>query len=81
LRQHLSGISTTNHHHALDALAAAHAALLGAHADAKTAAIRLRDARQVRAVELAEKIADAMAHCERLSFIVVGDLRGAEATQ
>ena len=48
--------------------------LAAARVDATVAAARLYGARAARADELAEKLADAIAFCERLAFIVEGDL-------
>lgn len=64
---------------ALDALERCRMNLRAAHIDAVTAAARLIGARHLRADELAEKLADALAHVERLSFIVLGDLRADRA--
>jgi hypothetical protein len=49
--------------------------LAAARADADVAAARLDGVRAARADELGEKLADAIAFCERLAFIVEGDLQ------
>lgn len=59
---------------ALFALRGSQAALWSAHADAKTAAGQLNGARATRAGELVEKIASALLHCERLIFVISGDM-------
>lgn len=60
---------------ALKALRDCRSSLVAARLDALIAATNLAGARAERATELAEKIADALAHCERLAFIVEGDIR------
>jgi len=57
------------------ALLECRSALTTARASALQAETDLVGARARRANELAEKIADAIAHCERLAFFVLGDLR------
>lgn len=64
---------------ALDRLQTCRADLVAAHGDALDAVALLAGARATRAVELADKIADAIAHCERLAFIVEGDVRNDQA--
>jgi hypothetical protein len=61
--------------HALDALRDVHTALQVAHVDTQTAAMLLSGARQARANELVEHLADNIAFCERLRFCVIGDAR------
>ncbi len=63
---------------ALAALRGCQAQLRAAYLDADTAAPHLTGARAARAGELADKLADAIAHTERLIFIVTGDLRADE---
>jgi hypothetical protein len=46
-----------------------------AHVDTQTAAMLLSGARQARANELVEHLADNIAFCERLRFCVIGDAR------
>lgn len=65
---------------ALNALRSCRSLLLEIRRDALTAATALSGARANRACELADKLADAQAHCERLAFIVEGDLRADAAT-
>lgn len=60
---------------ALDALRSCSMDLREVRLDAQTAAATLIGARSERAKELADKIADAIAWCDRLAFIVEGDLR------
>jgi hypothetical protein len=52
--------------------------LAAAYKDATDAGTRLTGARHARAVQLAEKIADAIAHAQRLAFFVEGDLYAAD---
>lgn len=59
---------------ALNALRCCRSGLLEIRLDALAAATSLSGARANRARELAEKVADVLAHCERLTFIVEGDL-------
>jgi hypothetical protein len=59
---------------AMAALRGCQAQLRTAHLDAHGAASHLTGARATRAGELADKAADALADCERLIFIVTGDL-------
>lgn len=66
---------------ALNALRSCRSLLLEIRRDALTAATALSGARANRACELADKLADAQAHCERLAFIVEGDLRTDTARQ
>jgi hypothetical protein len=47
--------------------------------DALTAATALSGARANRTHELADKLADVLAHCERLTFILEGDLCDSES--
>jgi hypothetical protein len=47
--------------------------------DAMTAARSLDGARHTRAIELADKLTDALEHCGRLAVVVEGDLRCSEA--
>ena len=54
--------------------------LRAALADARYAAPNLYGARATGTIELAEKLADAIGWCERLCFVIEGDLR-AEQTQ
>jgi Arc/MetJ family transcription regulator len=68
----------TNYQMALAGLRGCQAQLRAAHADAHSALRHLTGARGARAAELADKAADALAHCERLIFIVTGDLRADE---
>jgi hypothetical protein len=63
-----------DHRIALSALRGCQAQLRAAYLDAHTAAPHLAGVRAARAGELADKAADALAHCERLIFIVTGDL-------
>ena len=56
-------------------LAKARTHLLSAHGEAKAAAGKLAGARQTRAHELIELLADALAFAERLAFVVEGDYR------
>jgi hypothetical protein len=60
---------------ALEALQRCRAQLRSAHAEALAAIPNLAGARRTRAVELVEKVGDAAAHCERMVFVVFGDLR------
>ena len=60
---------------ALAALRSCRSSLLSARGYAAMAAVRLYGARAARASELGELLADALAFCERLAFIVEGDLR------
>jgi hypothetical protein len=64
---------------ALAALRGCQAQLRAAYLDAHFAADHLTGARAARAGELADKAADALAHCERLIFVVTGDLRSDQA--
>jgi hypothetical protein len=59
----------------LTALRFCHSSLVTARMDAATAAGVLYGARGRRAEELDERLADALAFCERLMFITEGDLR------
>ena len=52
--------------------------LTAAYQDATDAETQLTGARHARAVQLAEKIADAIAHAQRLAFFVEGDLHAAD---
>jgi hypothetical protein len=63
---------------ALIALERARTNLRAAHVDAQDVPAYLAGARAARADELAEKLADALAHTERLIFIVTGDCRADE---
>ena len=63
---------------ALSALRECRSALMLARLRAKEAETVLPGARARRADELAEKIADAIAHCERLAFFVEGDQRAGQ---
>ncbi|BBZ12066.1 hypothetical protein [Mycobacterium branderi] len=67
-------ITTTNQQIALGALRCCRSRLLEIRRDALTAATALSGVRANRAYELADKLADVLAHCERLSFIVEGDV-------
>ena len=69
---------TTKPHDARDILDDVRTALRAALEAAQIAATRLAGARQSRAEELLEKIKDAIHHCERLKFIVTGDIRSEE---
>ena len=60
---------------ALAALRSCRSSLLTARVDAVTAVARLYGARAAKAGELSEKLAHAVAFCDRLSFIVERDLR------
>ncbi|MBV9353510.1 MAG: hypothetical protein JOZ23_18570 [Mycobacterium sp.] len=60
---------------ALAALRSCRSSLLTARRDAAMAAARLYGARAARASDLGEKLADALAFCERLEFVVEGDMR------
>ena len=66
---------------AVAALRGCLAQLRAAHVDALTAADHLTGARAARAGELADKAADALAHCERLIVCVTGDLRAEQAQE
>ena len=66
---------------ALNALRCCGSRLVQTRLDALTAATALSGARANRARELADKLADALAHCERLTFIVEGDLCAAAASR
>ena len=65
---------TTNNTAALTALKSCRDGLYELKLDAVTAAGALTGARASRANELVGKIADVIAHCERLVFVVTGDL-------
>jgi very-short-patch-repair endonuclease len=52
--------------------------LTAAYKHATAAETQLTGARLARAVQLAEKIADAIAHAQRLAFFVEGDLHAAD---
>jgi hypothetical protein len=52
--------------------------LAAAYKDTTDAQTQLTSARRTRAVELTEKIADAIAHAQRLAFFVEGDLYTAD---
>lgn len=54
--------------------------LTAAHKHAADAAGGLSGARQTRAAELQELIADAIAFCRRLGIVVEGDARADEAS-
>jgi hypothetical protein len=56
-------------------------AIRAARTDALTAAMRLDGARALDSRELADKLADALAHVERLGFIVRGDLAELEGAK
>lgn len=60
---------------ALAALRGCQAQLRAAYSDAHDAASHLTGARAIRAAELADRAADALAHCERLLFICIADAR------
>jgi hypothetical protein len=60
---------------AVTALRGARAHLNAARIEALAATAHLTGARASRAVEGAEKIVDALAHTERVLFVVTGDLR------
>jgi hypothetical protein len=60
---------------ALATLRGCQAQLRAAYADARGAAPHLTGVRATRAAELADKAADALAYCERLIFVVTGDLQ------
>jgi hypothetical protein len=64
---------------ALASLHACWADLSAAHGHAVDAAAGLAGARQHRAVELTELVADGLAFCRKLSIIVEGDIRADEA--
>lgn len=64
---------------ALAALKDVRSALKTGRLDARTAANNLSGARANRARELEDKLADALAHAERLVFVVTGDLHADEA--
>jgi hypothetical protein len=49
--------------------------------DTANAVSGLSGSREARAWDLAEKIAAAVDHCERLTTVVTGDVRAEEATQ
>lgn len=68
-------MTTTTALTALTALRDCRSSLLTARVDAITAATRLDGARRDRAGKLAEQLAGALAHCERLAVVVEGDLR------
>jgi hypothetical protein len=57
---------------ALTALRDCRSSLLAAHHHTLAATAHLAGARQARAVELAEKLGDAIAHAERLAVVVEG---------
>jgi len=59
---------------ALAMLRGCEVALKAARADAETAAVLLEGARATRATQLAEAIADQIAFCQRLSFVVTAEL-------
>ena len=60
---------------ALAALRSCHSCLVTARRDVATATARLYGARAARASELGQMLADALAFCERLAFVVEGDMR------
>ena len=60
---------------ALAALRSCRSSLQTARRNAAMAAALLYGARAARASELDEQLADALAFCERLAFIVEGDMR------
>ena len=64
---------------ALTALQNCRTELRAALADARYAAPKLYGARATRTLELAEMLADAIGWCERLCFVVEGDLRAEQA--
>lgn len=64
---------------ALSTLRGSQAQLRTAHLFALTVPPHLTGARKTRAVELCDKIADALAHCERMLFVVTGDLHAEQA--
>jgi hypothetical protein len=68
----------TNYQMALAGLRGCQAQLRAANLDAHSAIPHLTGARAARAGELADKLADAIAHTERLIFVVTGDLRADE---
>jgi hypothetical protein len=74
-------MTTTNHIAPLDALAACSRSLRAALMDAANTVTGLRGSREARAWELADQIAAAVDHCERLTTVVTGDVRAEEATQ
>ena len=61
------------------ALRGCQAQLRAAYLDAHSAAPHLTGVRAARACELADEAADALAHCERLIFIVADDLHAGRA--
>ena len=63
-------MTTTNHTVPLDALAACSRSLRAALMDAANGLIGLRGSREARAWELADQIAAAVDHCERLTTVV-----------
>ncbi len=71
--------TTTDLADAIEGLKAVRIALLSARLDTLTMSRRLSGARLSRAEELGEKVADCIAHCERLAFCVVGDLHAEQA--
>src|ERR1700741_1342940 len=64
---------------ALSALRGCQAQLRAAHLHAHTAGSHLTGVRAASARELADEAADALAHCERLIFIVADDLHAGRA--
>ena len=67
-----------NHEDTELALAALHRCtqnLRAGRIDAASAAVRLHGVRAAKANELAEMLADALAFCERLTFITEADVR------
>ena len=73
--------TVADHQMALAALRGCQAQLRAAYLDAHSAAPHLTGARVTRAAELADKAADALAHCERLIVCVTGDLRAEQAQE
>jgi hypothetical protein len=69
---------TPNNATALAALRGCKAQLRAGHIDSLGIAAHLTGARATRAVELCELIADAIAFCERLTFVCTTDVRYAE---
>lgn len=67
-------ITNTEPIEALNALRCCRSRLLETRLDALSAATALSGVRANRARELAHKLADVLVHCERLTFIVEGDL-------
>jgi hypothetical protein len=74
-----NSISAANLTEALAVLRRCHARLSGGYVDAVDAAAHLTGARATRAGELADKVADALTHCERLIVVVTGDLHTEQA--